>query len=218
MDKGIGRLFDRLLENNLWNNTFLFFTSDNGAAMEGGSNYPLRGAKGEIFEGANKVPAFIAAPVLEKIGLEKNSTIDNLAHFVDIPTTILDVAGIKRDRNKVDGTSLITALTGSRMKNDRDSVIYHIDTGKKPEQEIRGNKHLQQLIQQSEISNSPLTYSFAIRYKDYKYIKSIHNLRTNVFPYRVLNNNWHWQPPPDWSGEISDSQDGNLSAPCQERF
>lgn len=88
MDKGIGQLFDRLVQRELWENTFFVFASDNGAAMEGGSNFPLRGAKGEIFEGGNKVPSFIAAPMLEKIGLQKNSTIDKISHFVDIPARV----------------------------------------------------------------------------------------------------------------------------------
>lgn len=131
--------------------------------------------------------------------------------------TFLDMAEIQRDR-KMDGISLLPVLTGNRNKNERESLIYHIDTGNKPEAEIRGNKHLQQLIHHSEIANSSVTYSFAIRYKNYKYIKSIHNLRVNVFPYRVFNNHWQWAAPHNWSGQEVDIQDGNFSAPCQDIF
>lgn len=54
MDAKIGTIHDELIRRGLWENTILVFASDNGAPMEGGSNYPLRGGKGSMFDGGNK--------------------------------------------------------------------------------------------------------------------------------------------------------------------
>ena len=46
---------------------------------------------------------------------------------------------------------------------------------------------------------STLVYSFGIRVNQFKYIKSVHNIRTNIFPYRVSNDERNWDPPHDWN-------------------
>ena len=44
---------------NLWDNTLIVFTSDNGGALSHGScNYPLRGGKNTYFDGNQRVHAF----------------------------------------------------------------------------------------------------------------------------------------------------------------
>ena len=87
MDRNIGKIYDKLVNDNLWENTVFIFASDNGATNEGGSNYPLRGIKGELFDGANKVPGFIASPLFEKSGT-KSKKFDGIAHFTDLMVTI----------------------------------------------------------------------------------------------------------------------------------
>lgn len=56
MDDGIGEIFQALGEHALLENTLVFFLSDNGANNQG-SNLPLRGFKGSLWEGAHRVPA-----------------------------------------------------------------------------------------------------------------------------------------------------------------
>ena len=52
-----------LKKSKLYENTLVVFTSDNGASRgEGGSNFPLRGAKQTIWEGGTRVPTFIHGP------------------------------------------------------------------------------------------------------------------------------------------------------------
>jgi len=63
MDIGIGQIYDQLVKTGNWKNTIFIFASDNGATNEGGSNYPLRGIKGDLFDGGSKIPGFIASPV-----------------------------------------------------------------------------------------------------------------------------------------------------------
>jgi len=56
MDEGIGEIISVLEKTGLLENTFLFFCSDNGANRTG-SNHPLKGFKGKLWEGGHRVPA-----------------------------------------------------------------------------------------------------------------------------------------------------------------
>ncbi|KPL13612.1 MAG: hypothetical protein AMS26_13755 [Bacteroides sp. SM23_62] len=56
MDEGIGKLLTALEQSGQLENTFLFFCSDNGANRTG-SNHPLKGFKGKLWEGGHRVPA-----------------------------------------------------------------------------------------------------------------------------------------------------------------
>ena len=52
MDKAIGEVVRSYKKFGFWENTVLIFSSDNGGNMKAGaSNWPLRGAKGTLFEG-----------------------------------------------------------------------------------------------------------------------------------------------------------------------
>ena len=56
MDEGVGKIFKTLEKEGILENTLVFFLSDNGAS-ETGSNGPLRGFKGSLWEGGHRVPA-----------------------------------------------------------------------------------------------------------------------------------------------------------------
>ena len=55
-------------ENNLWDNTLLILTTDNGGSLEldstAGNNYPLRGAKYSELEGGIRATTFISGGYL----------------------------------------------------------------------------------------------------------------------------------------------------------
>lgn len=69
LDSDVGKLLDLLKSLGLDNNTYVFFTSDNGPHKEGGadpeffdSNGPLRGIKRDLYEGGIRVPMLAWAP------------------------------------------------------------------------------------------------------------------------------------------------------------
>lgn len=71
MDESIGLIFKALHQADLLSNTIILFASDNGAGDRGvfpnaGSNWPLRGVKGTLWEGSLRVPAFVWSPLLNQ--------------------------------------------------------------------------------------------------------------------------------------------------------
>ena len=91
LDDGVGRLEGALREARLWNDTFFVFTSDNGAVptiSQGGSNWPLRGQKLEVYEGGVRVPAFVHSPLLPRA--RRGARYAGLMHISDWARTLVE--------------------------------------------------------------------------------------------------------------------------------
>lgn len=57
LDRGVGAMVSTLKMNGLFDNTLIFFLSDNGGAYNNqSSNFPLKGFKGNEYEGGHRVP------------------------------------------------------------------------------------------------------------------------------------------------------------------
>ena len=103
MDEAIGNITNHLKERNLWDNSLIVFTTDNGGqAYAGGSNLPYRGNKGSYWEGGIKGVGFItggAAKDLVPFGGEYN----HLFHISDWMPTLLDAVGCSKGPRDLDG-------------------------------------------------------------------------------------------------------------------
>ena len=60
LDRGVGKIVDELKAAGKFDNTIIFFLSDNGGSTTNqSSNLPLKGFKGNKFEGGQRVPFFV---------------------------------------------------------------------------------------------------------------------------------------------------------------
>jgi hypothetical protein len=114
IDENFGKLYTKLVELNLVENTILIFTTDNGGEMgyiKGKYNAGMRGFKGSPYDGGHRVPLFISWPAGE-IGGGKDITM--LTAHIDILPTLIDICDLDYDKSiKFDGISLKTVLKGS---------------------------------------------------------------------------------------------------------
>ena len=122
VDQGVKRLLERLEENGQLDNTMIFFTSDNGAVIDG--PLPLNGNqagyKSLTYPGGVHTPMF----VYWKGHLESGSY-DKLVSAMDFYPTALDAAGIPIPEDlKLDGVSLLPYLTGENKGNPHESLVW----------------------------------------------------------------------------------------------
>jgi len=109
MDDGVGRLLDELQQLNIEKNTLVFFLSDNGGPVHtnGSSNAPLRGEKGDFFEGGFHVPFAVQWTGHLPKGITYNEPVISLDIFATA-AALVQVA----PRNSLDGVNLLPYLTG----------------------------------------------------------------------------------------------------------
>jgi arylsulfatase A len=111
LDGHVGRIMAMLKETGLDDNTLVFFSSDNGAGWNFpmfNSTGPLRGRKGEIYEGGIRVPMIARWPGKIKAGVVSEQP---WAYWDFLPTCA-ELAGAKPARN-IDGISIVPTLLGT---------------------------------------------------------------------------------------------------------
>ncbi len=113
LDDGVGRVMKALKDTGQYDNTIVFFISDNGSPYrDAGMNGPLRGYKWETWEGGIRVPFMMSWPGKLPAGVTYNQAVINL----DVMPTVVVAAGGKVDPTwGLDGVDLMPYITG---KND----------------------------------------------------------------------------------------------------
>ena len=114
LDNGVGEIVGKLKEEKLFDNTLLFYLSDNGGAgAMNANNDPLRGFKQQDYEGGIRVPFIVSWPRQLKGG----TTCDVPLWSNDILPTILSATGQQLPTEKpLDGVDMIPALMGRTDK------------------------------------------------------------------------------------------------------
>ena len=119
MDAGIGRVLDTLAETDQLSNTLVIYTSDNGGAMQvGANNGPLRGQKGEMYEGGIRVPTCAMWPGHIPAG----HVTEQVALLMDLFPTLCEVADVPIT-HEIEGRSIYPTLQGERQ-DFSDRILY----------------------------------------------------------------------------------------------
>ncbi len=109
LDDAIGKIVATLKQTGAWDNTLIFFISDNGGPLaQTANNTPLRGGKHQDYEGGIRVPFLVCWPAQLKPG-ESQAVVSSL----DILPTALAAAGVPAPTDKpLDGLNLLPILRG----------------------------------------------------------------------------------------------------------
>ena len=132
LDDAVGRIIAALEKAGVCDNTLLVFTSDNGGStVENndlkypddncpngrltGNNHPLRGRKGDVYEGGTRVPTIVSWPARVKPG-----RVDSPVQITDWMPTFCSIAGYRPERDlKWDGADISQLLIDKSPLPDR---------------------------------------------------------------------------------------------------
>ncbi|MFI3206498.1 MAG: sulfatase [Clostridia bacterium] len=121
IDWSVAAILYELKSLGIYEDTMIVFTSDNGSrALDGASNYPLRGAKFSSYEGGLRVP-FI---VHWKGHIPEGVEIDNMASNIDLLPTFASLLNEPLSENKVDGVNILPMMFGEDSEK-RDEFVYY---------------------------------------------------------------------------------------------
>ena len=136
MDASIGALFRRMKDPfgdgegpNLFENTLVIFTSDNGPSPEDGVGLQgilqldatggLRGGKRDLWEGGIRMPLLVRWDG----HIEPGSTSSFITDLADFLPTAAELAGV-RGPVGIDGVSIVPTLTGRGLQRDRNHLVF----------------------------------------------------------------------------------------------
>lgn len=123
MDNSVGAILQRLREEKLEQDTLIFFLSDNGGptAELTSSNAPLRGGKGQLWEGGIREPFLVQW----KGTIPGNRVLPQPVISLDIFSTAVGAAGSNaKPRLPLDGVNLLPLLTGASTAPPHDLLFW----------------------------------------------------------------------------------------------
>jgi len=121
MDRAIGQLRTWLGDNDLRDNTMLWYCGDNGTPGDGIVTSPLRGQKGTVYEGGVRVPGIIEWPARIKRGTV--SDVNSVTS--DILPTLCDMLNFGLPARELDGISIRPII--ERRWKERPQPIFFWD-------------------------------------------------------------------------------------------
>ena len=130
VDDITGRLMEVLEDLDVDENTFVFFTSDNGANEDvwpDAGHHPFRGGKGTTWEGGVRVPGI----AYWKGMISPNQSSDGLFDLTDLFNTSLALGGVLDqipDSNYIDGIDQTSFLFTENGKSKRQVVYMYAET------------------------------------------------------------------------------------------
>ncbi len=123
MDDAVGRVMAKLDEHHLTQNTLVVFYSDNGGPtpQTTSRNDPLRGTKGQMFEGGHRVPFILQWPGK----LTAGQVYAPMLMGFDVHATALAAAGVSAPEDQpLDGVDLRPHLTGETAAAPHETLFW----------------------------------------------------------------------------------------------
>ena len=128
MDQAVGRVLDTLDREGLADDTIVLFFSDNGGAAYatgGADNVPLRGGKGDTFEGGIRVVSVMRWPAR----LEAGGKMTSIMSAMDVFPTLAEAAGVSPGNTfEFDGRSLWPAIADGRAMPRDEPLFFASET------------------------------------------------------------------------------------------
>lgn len=124
LDQSVGGIMAELKEQRLLDRTLIVFLSDNGGPTKEltSSNRPLRGGKGNLYEGGIRVPFIFHWPG----GLPSGEVYDHPVLACDIAATALASTGADIAPAATDGVNLLPRLAGEDESNPHDELYWRM--------------------------------------------------------------------------------------------
>lgn len=133
VDDGVGRIRSSLEDTGVWNNTLVFYISDNGAPLkihkrdkpgdgpgwDGSLNHPWIGEKGMLTEGGIRVPFVFTWPDV----VPTQTVYERPVIAMDAVATALVAAGLT-PLDRIDGVNLTPFLTGDAAGDPHESLYW----------------------------------------------------------------------------------------------
>jgi len=131
MDQAIGQVLQQLDATGQRQRTLIFFFSDNGGPLvakgpSAPNNHPLRGGKGQLYEGGVRVPFLISWPGTLPAGKDYDSPVSSL----DVFATSLALAGVPMPTDVPhDSVNLIPFLKGETKAAPHPHLFWRVGGG-----------------------------------------------------------------------------------------
>jgi arylsulfatase A-like enzyme len=120
IDWSTGEILKALKDAGVDENTLVLFTSDNGSQQKG-SNFPLRGRKGQTWEGGQRVPCVVRWPGKIPEGSKSSEIISTL----DLLPTFAKLAGVPLPTKPIDGHDASDILLGEKDARSKHEAFYY---------------------------------------------------------------------------------------------
>ena len=120
MDHNVGRLMDAITDAGIQKETLVIFTSDNGGVGSLSYLKPLRGSKGNLYEGGIRVPVIFSFPGKILPGINEQFPVSS----IDYLPTILSFAGVFEVKEEIKGVNLMPGLSGDNFFKNR-KLFWH---------------------------------------------------------------------------------------------
>ncbi len=124
MDDSVGAIVQQLQSSDVVDNTLVFFISDNGGPTREltSSNLPLRGGKGQLYEGGIRVPFIMQWPDELPAGVKEKRPVIAL----DVLATSLAAAGGEAPQG-LDGVDLLPFLKGQNRQRPHRQLFWRMN-------------------------------------------------------------------------------------------